>query len=83
MRIWERSEGREGIAPIPPELDEWRFELRLAKLLNVPVWEVGSAPLHYRTAAALQLQVDALHHRQTESRLARRRKTGQVTPRSR
>lgn len=52
-------------------------------MLNVPVWLVGQAPIHYRTAAALQLQVDTLHHRQESSRLAARRRKTAPKPRSR
>lgn len=57
---WHRSDGREGIEPLPDHLDEDLSAFNLAGVLNVPAADVWLQPLHLLGSAVTKLRTQSL-----------------------
>lgn len=60
--------------PIPDLIMEWRYELRIAEKLGVPVTELYEVPAYYITAARLDMAVEAIYAERSREELEKMRR---------
>lgn len=82
VQHWRRSDGREGFAPVPMDVDEGLLAIRIGQVLGVPALDVASLPAQWVRNALISMRTESLHHtRAMKAAETRRKKSSKATAR--